>query len=95
MAQFDLMRGYDLGNGNVREVYASPRTYKSYDEAINALLSLGKKYMIDMFMKHMHVNCEKVVYDACYDEHCGYGYNGLKIKSEYCNFFYFIKPVFI
>lgn len=93
MAQFELMRGYDLGNGNVREVYASPRTYKSYDEAINALLSLGKKCMIDMCMKCMRVNYEKVVYDACYDEHCGYGYNGLEIKSECYNFFYFIKPV--
>lgn len=87
------MRGYDSDNGNVREVYASPRTYKSYDEAINALLSLGKKCMIDMFMKNMHVNCEKVVYDAYYDKHCGYGYNGLEIKSEYCDFFNFIKPV--
>lgn len=93
MAQFELMRVYDLGNGNVREEYASPRTYKSYDEAINALLSLGKKCMIDMFMKNMHVNCDKVVYDAYYDKHCGYGYNGLEMKTEYYKLFYFIKPV--
>lgn len=93
MAQFELMRGYDYGNGKVHEEFASPRTYKSYDEAIKALLSLGKKTMVDMFMKRMHVTCEKVVYDACYDEHCGYGYNGLEIKSESDDFFYFIKPV--
>ena len=93
MTLFELMRGYDFGDDNVREEYASPRTYKSYDEAINALLSLGKKCMIDMFMKNMHVNCDKVIYNACYDKYCGYGYNGLKIKSECCDFFNFIKPV--
>ena len=49
--------------------------------------------MIDMFMKYMRVNSEMVVYDAYYDEHCGYGYNGLEIKSECEDFFFFIKPV--
>lgn len=93
MEKFKLIRSYDFGNGNVKEEYASPRTYKSYDNAIKALISLGKRTMIDLFMKYMEVNCMYVVYDAYYDEHCGYGYNGLKIKSECENFFYFIKPV--
>jgi len=92
MAQFVLMRGLDFGNGNVWEYYASPRTYKSFDEAIDALLSMGKKTLLDLFQKRMHVESERVC-SKYYNDHCGYGFDGLVIKSEEGGeTYYFIKP---